>query len=685
MTRLSKLKLFKNKFFKRSAIILLALALILGIFLVFFQMFQSSMIQVLTQMNNEFVDQVDTISGAMLEIINNTAMQIFYSASTKSLRMGVSLTNAQRVAGLRDLGNLVSSSTFLTSAMIYNSNLDYIFTSEGGLTSASRELFLDKSTAELLQSRTRPGLGAPLKRESPTGEVYSFLFFEPNTPGGGSLILNVRADWWERQLFGIGSGSDGLILDDNGEIITAGSEDLVDDVAQMWPTLLRHFEHGPDYGFVLHNDEKNGWMYRRLSNLGWYYLRAFNTETILPGMTKVKNSVLGILIGVVILLISGAIYSIFVLYMPIQAMRQALDKAGKGKKAMVQEVDRLLEDEFEQLLTQQIEEILQGKNDVDIPFPASLILVDTTNCEMVKKVLSPSHPEQTLVGKNSFGSAIIVDTCSQEEVLALCETISETMGCRCLYGLPRESALGLAECRQNLLELWNLRFLFPGHQIFSEEIVTERGPLDLQTKNTEPLFNALRGGQLQEARDYWQLTFDKISLGRFGDFRFFIRYIFKRLAALQTEVGLNPLADLQELVDDLDDVTELHETLDRIFFEITAVQEERRKQGLSELAEKVNEHIARDFSNEALSAHQIADEVGMNPVYLGRLFRESTGISISEAIKRTRVEHAKTLLRQTADPVKDIALSVGFANTKYFFVVFKDLVGMTPKEFQNQE
>jgi YesN/AraC family two-component response regulator len=40
---------------------------------------------------------------------------------------------------------------------------------------------------------------------------------------------------------------------------------------------------------------------------------------------------------------------------------------------------------------------------------------------------------------------------------------------------------------------------------------------------------------------------------------------------------------------------------------------------------------------------------------------------------------------ETSDSVKEIASRVGFSNNKYFFVVFKELVGLTPKEFQAQQ
>lgn len=678
-------KLFDNTFFRRSAIVLLASAVILSLFLVFFQMFQSSMIQSLSQMNSEFVEQVDTISGTLLDIINNTAMQMFYSRSVKTLRTATGLTNAQRTAGLRELGNQVSSSTFLSSAMIYNSNTHSIFTSEGG--HASEILFHDRTAAQLLISRTKHGSSAPIKTKIGGEECYSFLFFEPNIPDGGSLLLNVRADWYERQLLGISSGYNSVVLNEEGEILVAGSELLAKEAQQIWPTLLEGFDHDSGHGFILHSDGKSGWMYYRLSNLGWYYLRSFDTETILPGMTRMRDSALGMLAVVFVLLVCGTFYTLFVLYMPLKKVYKTLRKVWKDEETMVQQVDKLLESQFEQLLAEHMVLLLQGKEDDSLTYPATLILTDSEDSEAVRSVVSTSTSLPSLTAKSGFGSAVIVSGCTEDQGLELCLNIADAIGCRCLYGDPRESAQGLAECHHNLLELWQLRFLHVGQQVLSEKLIsTHQASLDFQTKDVEPLLSALRAGQLEEARACWKDIFEKIRYGRFGDFRFTVRYIFKRLTALQTELGLEPSSDSRDIVDDLEDVKDLHQTLDRLFVQIAMIQDDRRKKELNQLATRINERIAAGYDDEALSAQHIADEMGMNAVYLGRLYRESTGMSIGEAIKRIRVEHAKQLLlSETSEPIKNIASKVGFANTKYFFVVFKEIVGMTPKTFQNRK
>lgn len=677
------LGLFKNPLFQKSIAVLLAAAIVLSLILVAFHVFQGIMIQSLSQMNSEFVEQVDTISGTLLGIIDNTAMQMFYSSSVKTLRVGNALTNAQRTAGLRDLGNLVSSSEFLHSAMIYNAAMNCIFTSEGDHASVASDLFYDRSAVNLLISRRERGSGAPIKRQTNSSDCYSFLFYEPNVANSGSLLLNVRTDWYERRLLGISSGDNCVILDEKGSVVATGSEPLGTESQIVWPLLREQIEAGHESGFIISRNDKEGWMYCRLNSLGWYYLRAFSAETISPGMTRMRNVALGMLSVICILLLGGMLYALIMLYLPVRAIRKALKDAGAADTAMVQQVDKLLESQLEQRMSEKVECLLHGVEDEEVSFPAALILTNTPNSEEVRTLVE-KHT-QTITAKGDFGCLVVVSGCTDESLQELCFAISDTIGCRCLYGVPRETAAELAQCRQNLLELWQLRFLYAGQQVLSEKLIEACHAVPgFETKEAAPLFAALRAGQLDEARQCWKQIFEQIRHGRFSDVRFSVRYILKSLSALQTELGAEPMSVNRDMIDNLEDARILHQIMDSLFAHIVAAQDDRRRKRLDQLAVRIQERINAGYHDDALSAQNIADEMGMNAVYLGRLFREHTGMSISEAINHTRIKNAKALLLSTTDSIETISAIVGFNNHKYFYVVFKNIVGMTPKQFRSQ-
>ncbi|MFZ5988775.1 MAG: response regulator, partial [Bacillota bacterium] len=58
-------------------------------------------------------------------------------------------------------------------------------------------------------------------------------------------------------------------------------------------------------------------------------------------------------------------------------------------------------------------------------------------------------------------------------------------------------------------------------------------------------------------------------------------------------------------------------------------------------------YYVKDYYNRDISLKTIAKQLYVNPVYLGRLFRKSTGMQFNEYLHTIRIEEAKKLLRRT--------------------------------------
>ena len=69
--------------------------------------------------------------------------------------------------------------------------------------------------------------------------------------------------------------------------------------------------------------------------------------------------------------------------------------------------------------------------------------------------------------------------------------------------------------------------------------------------------------------------------------------------------------------------------------------------------------------------------------YLAKLFKKEIGVNIKDYLKDIRILRAKDLLSSiNAYKVYEVSALVGFVDTVYFSKQFKEIVGMTPKEFQ---
>jgi YesN/AraC family two-component response regulator len=85
---------------------------------------------------------------------------------------------------------------------------------------------------------------------------------------------------------------------------------------------------------------------------------------------------------------------------------------------------------------------------------------------------------------------------------------------------------------------------------------------------------------------------------------------------------------------------------------------------------------------EPITTSVIAAGLCCNPDYLGRIYRETFGHSLTEAIHRRRMQHARNLLLLTALNVKEISSACGFETTDYFRRLFRRYHGMQPVEFR---
>jgi AraC-like DNA-binding protein/quercetin dioxygenase-like cupin family protein len=97
----------------------------------------------------------------------------------------------------------------------------------------------------------------------------------------------------------------------------------------------------------------------------------------------------------------------------------------------------------------------------------------------------------------------------------------------------------------------------------------------------------------------------------------------------------------------------------------------------------VFDHIQRHYSQKMTLA-QMAKESGLSTTHPCRYFKKTTGKTITEYIKRFRVDKAKELLIEDERSITWIAFEVGFESHSYFDRIFHDLTRLTPQEFRKK-
>jgi two-component system response regulator YesN len=86
--------------------------------------------------------------------------------------------------------------------------------------------------------------------------------------------------------------------------------------------------------------------------------------------------------------------------------------------------------------------------------------------------------------------------------------------------------------------------------------------------------------------------------------------------------------------------------------------------------------------DKAVTLAEIAKASHLSVSRLAHIFKEQMGITLIDYLTSVRIERAKQLLLATEQNCTEICFQVGYNNQSYFTRTFKELVGMTPRQFR---
>ena len=98
---------------------------------------------------------------------------------------------------------------------------------------------------------------------------------------------------------------------------------------------------------------------------------------------------------------------------------------------------------------------------------------------------------------------------------------------------------------------------------------------------------------------------------------------------------------------------------------------------LLQVLEYINEHLHED-----IKLADLAQLLDISQFHFSHLFKQSIGVSPYQYVIQQRVERAKQLLKQTDQPIMDIAFLCGFNSHSHLSKQFRQLTGMTPKAYR---
>jgi two-component system response regulator YesN len=107
-----------------------------------------------------------------------------------------------------------------------------------------------------------------------------------------------------------------------------------------------------------------------------------------------------------------------------------------------------------------------------------------------------------------------------------------------------------------------------------------------------------------------------------------------------------------------------------------------RKDKYLRLFKDVKEYINSHYA-EPLSLERLSEMYGLSPGYFSRLFKEYVGESFVDHLTSCRLNVAKQMIR-TGMKIREAAEVTGFSDYSYFSRVFRNSVGLSPRDFQKK-
>ncbi|WP_338036922.1 response regulator transcription factor [Metabacillus litoralis] len=103
---------------------------------------------------------------------------------------------------------------------------------------------------------------------------------------------------------------------------------------------------------------------------------------------------------------------------------------------------------------------------------------------------------------------------------------------------------------------------------------------------------------------------------------------------------------------------------------------------ISPIVRRARQYIEKNFTDSDITIEQVADNLQVSPVYLGRIIKQDLGTSFVSLVTNLRIKEAIMLLNNTDLPIVQIAEEVGYDTQHYFSTAFKKVVGVSPNKYR---
>lgn len=128
----------------------------------------------------------------------------------------------------------------------------------------------------------------------------------------------------------------------------------------------------------------------------------------------------------------------------------------------------------------------------------------------------------------------------------------------------------------------------------------------------------------------------------------------------------------------------VHGQLARIFAQLFAQVSDQKFSGTNRRLLPALQFL-QNYPEQDVPTESLASMCGLSVTQLRRLFHSCTGMTVTEYKTQLRIRRACHLLCEGELSIGEIADRLGYENIFYFSRVFKKVIGISPKQYQNDK
>lgn len=679
---------------------------------------------------------VERMADSMLVIAEtgkSLAIEVYQDKDIIPLLYGNDATNNEIIRALNRMHNYLNSNPGIKSIYVFNRSTGYIYSTlaEGR---NKRENFFDTEINKFLQGQKEWEKLVPIPRTLSDGsQVYTFIYHEGiNIETGiydNIVVVNLNQKMLDSLFSERGKESleEVFVLSAEGKLLSSWKEKkLYSDLSNIdYIRDILDNKEDKDSQIITEDGQQYFLQYKKIEELGgWIFVDMIPYFSLKKPIISINLWCMGVVvlgsffINFLSYWISGKIYhpikileknykELNELYRKNEfAMKNAelqkifFGNGNVGRKQIGEIIEKyylnlLIESNTRLLCFFLKEEDVKKHNEIEIE------LLDFIICNICDEIGNAWNPSVSVVVKG-YRVVMIMneeqnysDEFLREKVGAeIQKKLFEVCGikCRVIIGEKVEDMSMLSTSFQNM-EICEKYFILMNQPIITQSDIIERQEkfVNYPSAKVDAYLSYFTAGKQLEANRLCKELLEEASQYTYNYFNYMINHMIYAIGDIlghnrkgEDIVNINQKNLFQKIqqADNVNDILREFQLINHIMAEFVREKDmEKKKKKNNALIEKVDIMIKNNYSDINLNIQYIAGKLQVSPAYLGRIYNNGTGKTLTDAITQERLNAACALLKKDVG-IQEIVECCGFCNVNYFYRLFKKVYGTTPSVYR---